>query len=554
MSDKVTLQSVAESFSRSCGVPKKVAEQLARAFFDTVIDGLSTDESVKINGLGTFRVVEVASRESINVTNGERIVIAGYKKVNFVPEDGMLVSNLIGDMPDVHEEVESDSYEVEAANEVPVEEDANDVDCVEPEVVDETEDVAETESVSEEYDAVDAEINMVSAPEKVEIREDDFSGIDMLICTPESVEEIRLELEQARLDAEKKLAAAKDAYREVLRLEVLLEKMENGIVPESVIEDEEDAPEAESEEEVVVAVEQPVPMVAETVVTGNAPICVELPKVDEVEATESEVESAEVAEVSETQEEDSEPVAEIAENNGTPQEEEPISVDVESAGAETSSDEDVDATETVPEASVEAEAPAETDTVEATESDKPEEGNQAASDSSSEALNRLLADKPTSSQIVEKPKKKKEDKNYLAYIFIPLLSVLVIGLAIVFFTSRSQSEKDELKQLPVKPKNEVAPAPKRVEATPRKDTISSKPADVEKKAEETQVSNAASKTSEAAKGKSSAPKKYVLKKGESLTKVSQMFYNTKDSVRAIIRVNNFKDVDNVPYGTEINLP
>ena len=151
MSDKVTLQSVAESFSRACGVPKKVAEQLARAFFDTVVDGLSNDESVKIDGLGTFRVVEVASRESINVTNGERIVIAGYKKVNFIPEDGLLVSNLVSDMPDVREDVVADDEETDVSN------DTDETDIEETsEVDDETEDVIEENTPSEDEEPVDA--------------------------------------------------------------------------------------------------------------------------------------------------------------------------------------------------------------------------------------------------------------------------------------------------------------------------------------------------------------------------------------------------------------
>jgi nucleoid-associated protein YgaU len=45
-----------------------------------------------------------------------------------------------------------------------------------------------------------------------------------------------------------------------------------------------------------------------------------------------------------------------------------------------------------------------------------------------------------------------------------------------------------------------------------------------------------------------------MKPGDSLTKLSQKFYGTKDSVRAIIRVNNFPNPDNVPIGARIKLP
>ena len=478
MSDKVTLQSVAESFSRACGVPKKVAEQLARAFFDTVVDGLSNDESVKIDGLGTFRVVEVASRESINVTNGERIVIAGYKKVNFVPEDGLLVSNLVSDMPDVREDMVADDEETDVSN------DTDETEIVETsEVDDEAEDVIEENTPSEDeepVDAVEAEVNMVEVPEKVEVQEDEFSGIDMLICTPESVEEIRLELEQARADAERKLIAAKEAHREVLRLEALYQKMENGMVPESMEESSEPAEEqvAEAEAEAVIepeAVDEPEQevapaMVAETVAKEDDSISVELPEV--------------------------EPVAE------TPASEEPEPV--------------------------------------------ASSGNTEASQV--EALNRLLSEKPAVAPV--KPKKKKDDGNYIIWILIPLFVVVLIGVSIVVFKYQSDKEKTELKQLPVEPKSVPAPAPKVTPvAKPVVTNDSTKDNTAEQAKAETSKANVETKEKTTAK-----PKTYVLQKGESLTRVSQKFYNTKDSVRAIIRANKFKDPDNVPHGTEIILP
>ncbi|MBP5478748.1 MAG: HU family DNA-binding protein [Bacteroidaceae bacterium] len=510
MSDKVTLQSVAESFSRACGVPKKVAEQLARAFFDTVVDGLSNDESVKIDGLGTFRVVEVASRESINVTNGERIVIAGYKKVNFIPEDGLLVSNLVSDMPDVREDVVADDEETDVSNDT----DETDIEDT-SEVDDEAEDVSEENTPSEDeepIDAVEAEVNMVEVPEKVEVQEDEFSGIDMLICTPESVEEIRLELEQARADAERKLIAAKEAHREVLRLEALYQKMENGMVPESMEESSEPAEEqvVEAEAEAVIepeAVDEPeqevVPaMVAETVAKEDDSISVELPEV-EVVAESPSVEA-------------SEPVEEEKEEVEEPTEE--ASVAESSESAETS--------EQVEEAKEEPATP--TENTEA---------------SQVEALNRLLSEKPAVAPV--KPKKKKDDGNYIIWILVPLFVVVLIGVSIVVFKYHSDKEKMELKQLPVEPKSVPAATPKLTPVTkPTVTNDSTKANTAEPAKAETSKANVETKEKATAK-----PKTYVLQKGESLTRVSQKFYNTKDSVRAIIRATKFKDPDNVPLGT-----
>ena len=44
---------------------------------------------VKINGLGTFKVTDVASRSSVDVNTGEKIEIKGHKKLTFLPADSL---------------------------------------------------------------------------------------------------------------------------------------------------------------------------------------------------------------------------------------------------------------------------------------------------------------------------------------------------------------------------------------------------------------------------------------------------------------------------------
>lgn len=39
-----------------------------------------------MKGLGTFKIVEVRDRESVNVNTGERVVIEGHGKVSFTPD------------------------------------------------------------------------------------------------------------------------------------------------------------------------------------------------------------------------------------------------------------------------------------------------------------------------------------------------------------------------------------------------------------------------------------------------------------------------------------
>lgn len=62
------------------------ADAFARAFFDTILKGLARDHYVKVKGLGTFKVIEVSPRESIDVNTGNRIEISGHSKITFTPD------------------------------------------------------------------------------------------------------------------------------------------------------------------------------------------------------------------------------------------------------------------------------------------------------------------------------------------------------------------------------------------------------------------------------------------------------------------------------------
>lgn len=49
-------------------------------------ESLEKDKYVKIRGLGTFKLINVESRESININTGERFEILGHAKISFTPE------------------------------------------------------------------------------------------------------------------------------------------------------------------------------------------------------------------------------------------------------------------------------------------------------------------------------------------------------------------------------------------------------------------------------------------------------------------------------------
>lgn len=86
MEKKLTLQDISERLALRENTSKKDAEAFSRAFFEVIEQGLTEDKFVKIKGFGTFKLVAVGERESIDVNTGERIQINGHSKVSFTPD------------------------------------------------------------------------------------------------------------------------------------------------------------------------------------------------------------------------------------------------------------------------------------------------------------------------------------------------------------------------------------------------------------------------------------------------------------------------------------
>lgn len=86
MNEKVNIQSLSEQLSQRHGLSKDSADDFVREFFNLIADGLEKDHLVKVKGLGTFKVIDVEDRESVDVNTKERIVIKGHSKVTFTPE------------------------------------------------------------------------------------------------------------------------------------------------------------------------------------------------------------------------------------------------------------------------------------------------------------------------------------------------------------------------------------------------------------------------------------------------------------------------------------
>lgn len=83
------IQDLAERLAEAEGLQKNEAQAFVRVFFETISKGLEDDKYVKVKGLGTFKLVEVDSRESVNVNTGERFMIDGHAKITFTPDNGL---------------------------------------------------------------------------------------------------------------------------------------------------------------------------------------------------------------------------------------------------------------------------------------------------------------------------------------------------------------------------------------------------------------------------------------------------------------------------------
>lgn len=89
MNERFNTQDLVDLLAEKHGMNKKDADEFVKEFFLLVEQALENDRCVKIKGLGTFKLVEVDSRESVNVHTGERFQIQGHTKVSFTPDTAL---------------------------------------------------------------------------------------------------------------------------------------------------------------------------------------------------------------------------------------------------------------------------------------------------------------------------------------------------------------------------------------------------------------------------------------------------------------------------------
>ncbi len=87
---KYGIKDIAAMLAAKKGMDAADAEKYVETFFALVSESLIPDKVVKVKGFGTFKLVEVRDRESVDVNTGERVVIDGHSKISFAPDNTLI--------------------------------------------------------------------------------------------------------------------------------------------------------------------------------------------------------------------------------------------------------------------------------------------------------------------------------------------------------------------------------------------------------------------------------------------------------------------------------
>jgi len=192
---KITLTNIAEELAAASGMSKEASDNFVRALIDTIEKGLQEDNVVKVKGLGTFKLMDMSDRGSVDINTGERITIKGYRKVSFTPDSAM---KEFVNRPFAHFEPTelNDGYPAEE-EEVPVAEDDDKAEetITSEEQIDAVAEIAAEKSVMEEPVAEEV------AVEDVDIPSESDSVPEQAGCSAHEGEEIGVQEETTVTDS-----------------------------------------------------------------------------------------------------------------------------------------------------------------------------------------------------------------------------------------------------------------------------------------------------------------------------------------------------------------
>lgn len=228
--NKISLQELAEFMTAAdVTLDKKTCEAFARTLFEVVEEALLSDKFVKVKGFGTFKLVAVSDRESVNINTGERFQIEGHTKVSFIP-DNTLKEEI--NRPFAHFETIDLSDETEQAE-------LDAIDAAAAEEALENDEAEETvEEVAEEMPATDPAEEDVEEEAKEEVPEE--------VLKEEPVEEAEEPMEEPVATEPQTIVTAEKKEEEPAKVEepAADTTLESEKAPEPEAEAQEEAPTA----------------------------------------------------------------------------------------------------------------------------------------------------------------------------------------------------------------------------------------------------------------------------------------------------------------------
>ena len=208
---------------------KKTCEAFARTLFEVVEEALLSDKFVKVKGFGTFKLVAVSDRESVNINTGERFQIEGHTKVSFIP-DNTLKEEI--NRPFAHFETIDLSDETEQAE-------LDAIDAAAAEEALENEEAEETvEEVAEEMPA--------DEPAEEDVEEEVMEEVPEEVLKEEPVEEAEEPMEEPVATEPQTIVTAEKKEEEPATAEepAADTTLESDKAPEPEAEEQEEAPTA----------------------------------------------------------------------------------------------------------------------------------------------------------------------------------------------------------------------------------------------------------------------------------------------------------------------
>ena len=249
MDAKLNHSEISALLAKESNISAAKAELYTKAFFDLIIEGLEQDGVVKVNGLGTFKITEVASRGSVNVNTGEKIEIKGHGKLTFIPAETL-------------KEVVNQPF----AMFEPVEIDEN----YQPEEVEDNE--------NEETPVVEVEAEPAAPSVPVSEIEEEEPAMPVVehrtfVEIEEEVPAMPVEEQHTKIEIEEEVPFVEEAPAAPVVSQPVVAEVEEPVVEEPVVDVVEEAPAVKEEEPVAAVVEEaPVAKEEEPVAETVAPV------------------------------------------------------------------------------------------------------------------------------------------------------------------------------------------------------------------------------------------------------------------------------------------